>query len=438
MSTPRPPCPPPEPGSAAGDRKRPRSPSTSPSATPGGRRAGGSVPCGAPLEKPLSMTSNFEIIRKVGSAYVDKTAYAWKVAHNLEWKRQHLLFIRPRRFGKSMLLTTLKAYFEGKKDLFAGLEAARLEETKPAEDRWAQHPVIYLDLGTVSGASVEKMEYELLQIICSVAQDHNMTDVPKTCTSAFRWLIEELGRKCRKEKRPLPVVLIDEYHAPALDFPSFSDDAKERKAMFTAYRKFFGVLKVQQDHLHAAFITGILRAQIGGTTGANHVVDVTYDPALSGACGFTLEEILANFSSRMEEMAAKRCCAADSSTAREECWKRLTAEQQNAEKEKVVKEMKELYNGYHFSEDCETSCYNPYGLTLALKEMKLYCYWAQSFDGYSSELIRSLSEEERKKDAGRCSVREGAALHYCVRWRGGREPRGGPPPVGVPDHCQAQ
>eukprot|EP00796_Vickermania_ingenoplastis_P001046 gene1046-biopygen855 len=175
----------------------------------------------------------------------------------------------------------------------------------------------------------------------------------------FESVIIQIAKKCRKENMPLPVVLIDEYHAPALDFPSFSDDAKERKAMFTAYRKFFGVLKVQKTHLHAAFITGILRAEIGGTTGANHVVDVTYHPALSGACGFTLEEILANFRSKVAEMAAKRCCAADSSTAVEECWAGLTAEQQKAEKEKVVKEMKEMYHGYHFSLDCETSCYNP-------------------------------------------------------------------------------
>eukprot|EP00796_Vickermania_ingenoplastis_P001867 gene1867-biopygen1536 len=210
----------------------------------------------------------------------------------------------------------------------------------------------------------------------------------------FRRIIFQIAKKCREVNRPLPVVLIDEYHAPAQKFPK---DAEKREAMFTVYRKFFGVLKVQEEHLHAAFITGILRAQIGGTTGANHVVDVTYDPALSGACGFTLEEILANFSSRMEEMAAKRCCAADSSTAREECWKRLTAEQQNAEKEKVVKEMKELYNGYHFSEDCETSCYNPFGLVSAFMNKQFDHYWSQSFDGYSSELIRSLSEEERKK-----------------------------------------
>eukprot|EP00796_Vickermania_ingenoplastis_P011324 gene11323-biopygen8228 len=167
--------------------------------------------------------------------------------------------------------------------------------------------------------------------------------------------------------------------------------------MFTVYRKFFGVLKVQKTYLHAAFITGILRAQIGGSSGANHVVDVTYHPALSGACGFTLEEILANFSSRMEEMAAKRCCAADSSTAGEECWAGLTAEQQKAEKEKVVKEMQALYNGYHFSVDCETSCYNPFGLVSAFMNKEFDHYWAQSFDGYSSELIRSLSEEERKK-----------------------------------------
>eukprot|EP00796_Vickermania_ingenoplastis_P013407 gene13407-biopygen9713 len=203
--------------------------------------------------------------------------------------------------------------------------------------------------------------------------------------------------KCEEEERPLPVVLIDEYHAPAQDFPSFSDDAKERKAMFTAYRKFFGVLKVQRLYLHAVFLTGILRAEIGGSSGANHIKDVTYDPVLSGACGFTLEEIRAYFRPCLVEMAAKRCGAAGSSTAGEECWAGLTTEQQNAEKEKVVKEMKELYNGYHFSVDCETSCYNPFGLVSAFMIKEFDHYWAQSFDGYSSELIQSLSDAERQE-----------------------------------------
>eukprot|EP00796_Vickermania_ingenoplastis_P011456 gene11456-biopygen8320 len=131
------------------------------------------------------MTSNFEIIRKVGSAYVDKTAYAWKVAHNREWQRQHL-FICPRRFGKSMFLRTLQAYFEGKKDLFVGLEAARLEETKPAEDRWAQHPVIYLDLGTVSGASVEEMKSGLRKVLEETADTLNVEFVEKDPDVALR------------------------------------------------------------------------------------------------------------------------------------------------------------------------------------------------------------------------------------------------------------
>eukprot|EP00796_Vickermania_ingenoplastis_P001092 gene1092-biopygen897 len=127
------------------------------------------------------------------------------------------------------------------------------------------------------------MESGLFDTVESAARKHNLKIFDGiTCVSAFEWLIEELGMKCEEEKRSLPVVLIDEYHAPAQKFPK---DAEKRKAMFTAYRDFFGVLKVQKTYLHAAFITGILRAQIG-TTGANHVVDVTYDPALSGARGY--------------------------------------------------------------------------------------------------------------------------------------------------------
>eukprot|EP00796_Vickermania_ingenoplastis_P012077 gene12077-biopygen8829 len=209
-------------------------------------------------------TCDLKSIREEGLMYVDKTAYAWKIANDDAFKGDHLRFIRPRRFGKSILLRTLKAYFEGRKDLFAGLAAARLEETKPAEDRWAQHPVIYLDLGIVSGASVETMKSGLYYEVERAARKHKLKIRDGiTCVSAFEWIIEELGGKCKAEERPLPVVLIDEYHAPAEEISTFSDDAKERKEMFTVYRDFFGVLKSQRRHLHAAFLTGILRAEIG-------------------------------------------------------------------------------------------------------------------------------------------------------------------------------
>eukprot|EP00796_Vickermania_ingenoplastis_P012321 gene12321-biopygen8994 len=218
-----------------------------------------------------------------------------------------------------------------------------------------------------------------------------------TCVSAFEWISEELGGKCKAEERPLPVVLIDEYHAPAEEISTFSDDAKERKEMFTVYRDFFGVLKSQRRHLHAAFLTGILRAEIGGSSGANHVKDVTHHPALSGACGFTLEEIRAYCRPWLVEMAAKRCGAADSSTAGDVCWAGLTEEQQNAEVEKVVKEMQALYDGYHFSVDCETSCYNPFGLVRCFYDKEFGSNWAESFDSYSSEVIQRLRDAERQR-----------------------------------------
>eukprot|EP00796_Vickermania_ingenoplastis_P006572 gene6572-biopygen4177 len=347
---------------------------------------------------PVS-TASFEIIREEGLMYVDKTAYAWKIANDDAFKGDHLLFIRPRRFGKSMLLRTLKAYYEGKKDLFAGLEAARLEETKPAEDRWAQHPVIYLDLGTVSGASVEEMKSGLRKKVAHNAELYQvkMNVEDPDVAGQFESVIVQIAEKCEEEKRPLPVVLIDEYHAPAQKISSFSDDAKERKEMFTVYRDFFGVLKSQRRHLHAAFLTGILRAEIGGSSGANHVKDVTHHPALSGACGFTLEEIRAYCRPWLVEMAAKRCGAADSSTAGDVCWAGLTEEQQNAEVEKVVKEMQALYDGYHFSVDCETSCCNPFGLVRCFYDKEFGSNWAESFDSYSIEVIQRLSDAERQK-----------------------------------------
>eukprot|EP00796_Vickermania_ingenoplastis_P011145 gene11145-biopygen8111 len=347
---------------------------------------------------PVS-TCDLESIRERGLMYVDKTAYAWKIANDDAFKGDHLRFIRPRRFGKSMLLTTLRAYYEGNKDLFVGLEAARLEETKPAEDRWAQHPVIYLDLGSVSGASVEEMKSGLRKKVAHNADLHQVTmnmEDPHVA-GQFESVIIQITEKCRKQKRPLPVVLIDEYHAPAEDISTFSDDAKERKAMFTAYRDFYGVLKSQRRHLHAAFLTGILRAEIGGSSGANHVKDVTHHPALSGACGFTLEEIRAYCRPWLVEMAAKRCGAAGSSTAGDVCWAGLTTEQQNAEVEKVVKEMQALYDGYYFSVDCETSCYNPFGLVRCFNDKKFGSNWARSFDSYSSEVIQRLSDAERQK-----------------------------------------
>eukprot|EP00796_Vickermania_ingenoplastis_P006464 gene6464-biopygen4106 len=332
-------------------------------------------------------------------AYVDKTAYAWKIANREPFKRRHLLFIRPRRFGKSMLLTTLRAYYEGRKDLFAGLEAARLEKTKSAKDRWAQHPVIYLDLGTVSGASVEKMEYELLQIICSVAQDHNMTDVPKTCTSAFRWLIEELGRKCRKEKRPLPVVLIDEYDMVV----HHCHGQENEKEVLGSYATFLNVLKVMKKSTHAAFLTGIVYCQFGWDSALNHLLPVTFEEELAAACGFTEQEITDNFSAHLKAMA--------------------TALQ--VDKEVLRKQLKSYYNGYKFCASAGgATVYNPFSIVRALRSKEIAPYWAAQ--GNSSALtnlfkrwdLRKMEEDasarlkdlnEPIKDIACCSVE-----HYLL------------------------
>eukprot|EP00796_Vickermania_ingenoplastis_P001105 gene1105-biopygen905 len=240
------------------------------------------------------------------------------------------------------------------------------------------------------------MESGLWQVLEETADTLKVEFIKKDpdVSRQFRRIIFQIIKKCREVNRPLPVVLIDEYHAPAQKFPK---DAEKREAMFTVYRDFFGVLKSQRRHLHAAFLTGILRAEIGGSSGANHVKDVTHHPALSGACGFTLEEIRAYCRPWVVEMAAKRCGVAGALTAGDVCGAGLTTEQQNAEVEKVVKEMQALYDGYYFSVDCETSCYNPFGLVRCFYDKEFGSNWARSFDSYSSEVIQRLSDAERQK-----------------------------------------
>eukprot|EP00796_Vickermania_ingenoplastis_P007143 gene7143-biopygen4652 len=226
-----------------------------------------------------------------------------------------------------------------------------------------------------------------------------MTDVPKTCTSAFRWLIEELGRKCRKEKRPLPVVLIDEYDMVV----HHCHGQENEKEVLGSYATFLNVLKVMKKSTHAAFLTGIVYCQFGWDSALNHLLPVTFEEELAAACGFTEQEITDNFSAHLKAMA--------------------TALQ--VDKEVLRKQLKSYYNGYKFCASAGgATVYNPFSIVRALRSKEIAPYWAAQ--GNSSALtnlfkrwdLRKMEEDasarlkdlnEPIKDIACCSVE-----HYLL------------------------
>lgn len=345
---------------------------------------------------------NFEDIRRNDYLYIDKTAYIYELIQN----GKPYFLSRPRRFGKSLLVSTMKAYFEGRSELFDDLDIYELSKDDP--DAFVPHPVFYFDFNGADYSAIKDMSDEDESRISSVMygvdvdsigdesddindiinhiqfktregsripvlpveqiiDEHlrNWEDVygsdprNKTLPSRFRYLIrtavERTGRKA--------VVLVDEYDKALLEENPVIDDLNR-----LAYKAFFGVLKSYDEYLKFIFITGVTKyTKVSIFSDLNQLEDISLDDAYAGICGITEQEIRDNLSSEVEDLASRRNFTAD------ECYRRL----------------RDMYDGYHFSEECE-GVYNPFSLLNCLKKKKFGSYWFET--GTPTFLIRKLTE----------------------------------------------
>ena len=289
--------------------------------------------------------------------YVDKTAYVYKLAHQ---KGKNFFLSRPRRFGKSLLISTLKAYFEGKKELFRGLAIDSMET------EWTEYPVIRLDLssgkyyelarlhGTISG--ILRDHEERWNVV--IHDEYNYDDRLKNIIKAA---YEQTGRQV--------VVLVDEYDAPMLDSvskPELQDQIRDR------IRNLFSPLKAQADYLRFVFLTGISKfSQLSVFSELNNLNILTFDPEYEGICGITEEELLTQLKPDIEWLAESIGSITRQPTTYDE----------------TVAELKRMYDGYHFSR-MMTDIYNPWSLFYAFDKGWIDNYWFST--GTPSSLISLL------------------------------------------------
>jgi hypothetical protein len=298
---------------------------------------------------------------------------------------------RPRRFGKSLLSSTLQYYFEGRKDLFTGLAMERLET------EWTEYPVLHFDLSMAKGMSIPETKEEISRQLNQFEAIYGKEEANLSLSSRMSGLIQRAYSKTGRQA----VVLIDEYDAPILDV--LHDDEK-REEVRLLLRQFYSPLKACDRYLRFVFITGIsMFSQLSIFSELNNLNIISRVEAYSGICGITKKELVDNFQYGINELAGKLGCTAD----------------------EVVEKLTDRYDGYHFCEGSE-GVFNPYSLLNALGNSKLENYWFRS--GTPRFLIEMLKKYQQD---GRFDVKilDSSALLVADSFESPLELQSGPLPL---------
>ena len=239
------------------------------------------------IKYPIGIQTFEELINKK-MVYVDKTDLVYKMANGVK----NNFLSRPRRFGKSLLVTTFKAYFEGKRELFKGLAIEKLEKD------WIRYPVIHLDLSRGKYYSKENL-HSILDMLLREYEAKYSIKPKKTDGEGNR--LDCLIRAVVKATGKQAVILIDEYDAPMLDVNSDHEKQQEIRAVM---RDFFSPLKAQEANLRFVFLTGITKfSQLSIFSELNNIKNYSLDDEYSSFCGITREEMLTNFHDGIEDLA---------------------------------------------------------------------------------------------------------------------------------------
>ena len=300
---------------------------------------------------------NFEKIRQDGFVYVDKTAQIY----NLAATGDYYFLSRPRRFGKSLLVSTMEAYFQGRKELFKGLAIEKLEKN------WTASPVLHLDLTGSRYTSVADLDGKLNQHLLSWESRFGVTEVFEEPATRFSAVIEAAYRMTGQKV----VILIDEYDKPVVDNIDNQD-------LMDSFRRelqgFYSVIKNKDGFIRFAFLTGVTKlGKMSIFSSLNNLMDISMDSEYSDICGVSEDELKSYFDGSVEELAEKN------RISKEGCYARL----------------KSMYDGYHFSEDAP-GVYNPFSLLNTFKTGKFRMYWFET--GTPTFLVRYLKQGQYNLD----------------------------------------
>ena len=294
-------------------------------------------------------TDQFQRIREDGKVYVDKTG----MMYSLVSKYQYVFLARPRRFGKSLLCNTFKAYFQGKKELFEGLKVMDLEK------EWKTYPVLHFTMSGLKNLKVSEAKTKLESMIRGYESIYGRDPLSITPGDRFRDLIHN----ARKQAGEQVVVILDEYDAPVM---RLLYDTKQMEEMRMMLREFYQVLKDEGAYLKFVFITGVTKfSQMSIFSELNNLKQVSMFDEYSGLCGITQEELNTILRPCVEEYAEGLRISVDEAYA----------------------VLKKNYDGYHFSENSQ-DVYAPYSLLNALNDKATRHYWFES--GTSASLIEHL------------------------------------------------
>ena len=304
-------------------------------------------------ELPIGI-QDFEKLRNSGCIYIDKTDFIYKLA---QYKRPYFLS-RPRRFGKSLLITTLEAYFLGKKELFNGLSIEKLEEQN--EQPWQVYPVLKFSLA----AGEFTKDYGLKNRLSMCLEEfENKYDIPKDSDDLAIRFEHALKNAFSKTEKQV-VVLVDEYDNPLLK--NINESEAQEKENRDLYKGFFAVLKDCDAYLRFAFFTGVTKfSKVSVFSDLNQLKDITLDSNYDSICGITQKELEQNFVPEIKAMA----------------------DHFNISNDECLANLKRMYDGYHFCMNCP-DIYNPFSLLNSFAENKLGSYWFGT--GTPTFLIKQL------------------------------------------------
>ena len=299
---------------------------------------------------PVGIQTFSEVINR-SCLYVDKTAYIQKM---LELSK-YIFLSRPRRFGKSLLVSTLQSYFEGRKDLFKGLYIENVEK------KWTEYPVVRLDMSSAKHMEKEQLENYLLYILENNEKRFGISANHPEPNVRLSNLISSIYEKTGKQV----VILIDEYDAPLLDV---MHEQEQLPILRQVMRNFYSPLKAADPYLKFVFITGITKfSQLSIFSELNNLKNISMEPDFAAICGLSIEEVRTQMADYLENFAAAR----------------------NLNQDEAMEALKVQYDGYHFAWP-SPDIFNPFSLLNAFQDRRLNSYWFES--GTTTFLIEMLRQ----------------------------------------------
>ncbi len=306
---------------------------------------------------------NFEKLRNDGYVYVDKTAHI----HRLATTGSYYFLSRPRRFGKSLLISTMDAYFSGKKELFKGLAMEQLEQ------KWTKYPILHLDLNTNQYFTDDSLEERLDASLSLWEAVYGKDEVKYSLEIRFEFLVRRVYEKTGERV----VILVDEYDKPLLQ--TIGNDELQEKFR-RILKAFYSVLKTQDQYIKFGFLTGVTKfGKVSVFSDLNNLQDISMDEEYADICGISEREIHFYFDESVKDLS----------------------ETNGMTTELTYAKLKEQYDGYHFEYDTE-GIYNPFSLLNTFNKRKFRDYWFET--GTPSFLVELL--KRTKYDLNRLQEEE--------------------------------